>query len=192
MQWVSKQTQRVRFFFSFCFIFTKFTSDPYSPPSQLAPSSHSPGPAAALTQLGTPPLLRLCSQGCTLTVSPLDSLSMSFVTPAHDGGLFSGCPLLWGLHSGVEFDLCEEHTQVCLPSFWPQLSAASVQFSRSVMSDSLQPHGLYTPGFPVYHQLPELAQTHVHRVSDAIQPSPPLLSPSPPVFNLSQHQGLFK
>ena len=123
MQWVSKQTQRVRFFFSFCFIFTKFTSDPYSPPSQLAPSSHSPGPAAALTQLGTPPLLRLCSQGCTLTVSPLDSLSMSFVTPAHDGGLFSGCPLLWGLHSGVEFDLCEEHTQVCLPSFWPQLSA---------------------------------------------------------------------
>ena len=49
-----------------------------------------------------------------------------------------------------------------------------------------------TPGFPVYHQLPELAQTQVHRVSDAIQPSHPLLSPSPPAFNLSQHQGLFK
>ena len=48
-----------------------------------------------------------------------------------------------------------------------------------------------TPGFPV-HQLPELAQTHVHRVDDAIQPSHPLLSPSPPVFNLSQHQGLFQ
>ena len=46
------------------------------------------------------------------------------------------------------------------------------------------------PGFPVHHQLPELAQTHVHRVSDAIQPSHPLLSPSPPTFNLSQHQGL--
>ena len=43
-----------------------------------------------------------------------------------------------------------------------------------------------TPGFPVHHQLPELAQTHVHRVSDAIQPSHPLLSPSPPAFNLSQ------
>ena len=47
------------------------------------------------------------------------------------------------------------------------------------------------PGFPVHHQLPELAQTHVHRVSDAIQPSRPLSSPSP-AFNLSQHQGLFQ
>ena len=43
------------------------------------------------------------------------------------------------------------------------------------------------PGFPVFHQLPELAQTHVHWVEDAIQPSHPLLSPSPPVFSLSQH-----
>ena len=43
-----------------------------------------------------------------------------------------------------------------------------------------------TPGFPVHHQLPEFAQTHVHRVSDAIQPSHPLSSPSP-TFNLSQH-----
>ena len=48
------------------------------------------------------------------------------------------------------------------------------------------------PGLHVHHQLPELTQTHVHRVSDAIQPSQPLLSPSPPTFNLSQHQGLFK
>ena len=48
------------------------------------------------------------------------------------------------------------------------------------------------PGLPVHHQLPELAQTHVHRVSDAIQPSHPLLSPSPPPFNISQHQGLFR
>ena len=47
-----------------------------------------------------------------------------------------------------------------------------------------------TPGFPVHHQLLELAQTHVHWVSDAIQPSHPLSSPSPPTFNLSQHQGL--
>ena len=48
------------------------------------------------------------------------------------------------------------------------------------------------PGFPVHHHLPELAQTHVHWVSDAIQPSHPLWSPSPPAFNLSQHQGLFQ
>ena len=56
------------------------------------------------------------------------------------------------------------------------------QFSRSVMSNSLQPHGLQYARFPVHHQLPELAQTHVHQVSDAIQPSifchPLLLWPS--------------
>ena len=49
-----------------------------------------------------------------------------------------------------------------------------------------------TPGFPVFHQVLEFAQTHVHWVSDAIQPSHPLSSPSPPAFNLSQHQGLFQ
>ena len=48
-----------------------------------------------------------------------------------------------------------------------------------------------TPGFPVHHQLPELARTHVHEVSDAIQPSHPLPSSSPLVFNLFQHQSLF-
>ena len=48
------------------------------------------------------------------------------------------------------------------------------------------------PGLPVHHQLPEFTQTHVHWVSDAIQPSHPLSSPSPPTFKLSQHQGLFK
>ena len=48
------------------------------------------------------------------------------------------------------------------------------------------------PGFPVHHQLPESTQTHVHWVGDAIQPSHPLLSPSPPALNLSQHQGLFQ
>ena len=47
------------------------------------------------------------------------------------------------------------------------------------------------PGFPVHHKLPELAQTHVHQVSNAIQPSHPLPSPSPPTFNLLQHQDLF-
>ena len=49
-----------------------------------------------------------------------------------------------------------------------------------------------TPRLPVHHQLPESTQTHVHRVNDAIQPSHPLSSPSPPALNLSQHQGLFK
>ena len=48
------------------------------------------------------------------------------------------------------------------------------------------------PGLPVHHQLPEFTQTHVQWVGDAIQPCHPLLSPSPPAFNLSQHQGLFQ
>jgi len=51
---------------------------------------------------------------------------------------------------------------------------------------------LSTPGLPVHHQLPEFTQIHVHLVSDAIQPSHPLSSPSPHAFNLSQHQGLFQ
>ena len=49
-----------------------------------------------------------------------------------------------------------------------------------------------TPGLPVHHQLPEVTQTHIHRVGDAIQPSRPPSSPSLPALNLSQHQGLFK
>ena len=63
-----------------------------------------------------------------------------------------------------------------------------IQFSHSVMSNSLQPHES-----PVHHQLPEFTQTQVHRVSDAIQPSHPLSSPSsPPAPNPSQDQGLFQ
>jgi len=49
-----------------------------------------------------------------------------------------------------------------------------------------------TPGFPLHHQLLELAETHVHPVGDAIQPSQPLSSLSPPAFNHSQHRGLFQ
>ena len=66
-----------------------------------------------------------------------------------------------------------------------------VQFSRSVVS-LCDPMDCSTPGFPVHHQLPEFTQTHAHWVSDAIQPSHPLSSPSPPAFNPSQRQGPFK
>ena len=75
----------------------------------------------------------------------------------------------------------------CQENWYP-----SVQFSRSVVPDSLQPHERDTPGLPVHHQLPEFTQTHVHRVGDAIQPSHPLSSPSPPAPNPSQHQTLFQ
>ena len=70
------------------------------------------------------------------------------------------------------------------------LHTFSFQFSCSVMSNSFQPHGLQHARPSVHHQLPEFTQTQVHRVGDAIQPSHPLSSPSPPAFNLSQHQSL--
>ena len=70
----------------------------------------------------------------------------------------------------------------------------SVQFSSvtQLCPTLCNPMGCNIPGFPVHHQLPELVQTQVHQVSDAIQPSQPLSSPSPPAFNFSQHQGLFQ
>ena len=73
------------------------------------------------------------------------------------------------------------------------MGCGSVQFSSVAQScpTPWDPMNRSMPGIPVHHQLPELTQTHVHRVGDAIQPSHPLLSPSP-AFNLSQHQGLFQ
>ena len=73
-------------------------------------------------------------------------------------------------------------------------SKKKIQFSSVAQSclTLCDPMNCSTPGFPVHHQLPKSTQTHVHCVSDAIQPSHPLLSPSPPALNLSQHQGLFK
>ena len=66
---------------------------------------------------------------------------------------------------------------------------SSVAQSCPTLCDSLNRS---TPGLPVHHQLPEFTQTHVHRVGDAIQPSHPLSSPSPPAPNPSQHQSLFQ
>ena len=70
----------------------------------------------------------------------------------------------------------------------------SLQFSSVTQScpTLCDPMNLSTPGLLVHHQLLEFTQIHVHWVSDAIQPSYPLSSPSPPTFNLSQHQGLFE
>ena len=96
----------------------------------------------------------------------------------------------------------------CQPLYANCCTLSSFQFSLSVVSDSLRPHEsqppcaippcpsptLITimPGLPVHHQLPEFTQTHFHLVSDAIQPSHPLSSPSPPAPNPSQHQSLFQ
>ena len=71
----------------------------------------------------------------------------------------------------------------------PWLICCSVLQSCPTLRDLMD---CSTPGFPVFHHLPESAQTHMHSVDDAIQPSYPLLPPSPPALNLSQHQGLFQ
>ena len=74
------------------------------------------------------------------------------------------------------------------------ISLPSVQFGSVAQSclTLCDPMNRSTPALPVHHQILEFTQTHVHRVSDAIQLSPPLLSPSPPAPNPSQHQSLFQ
>ena len=77
---------------------------------------------------------------------------------------------------------------------WSLLVVASVQFSSvaQLCPTLCDPMNRSTPGLPVHHQLLEFTETHVHWVGDAIQPSHPLSSPSPPAPNPSQHQGLFQ
>ena len=84
---------------------------------------------------------------------------------------------------------------------WTQLSTwldiippNTVQFSSVTQScpTLCDPMNRSTPGLPVHHQVPEFTQTHIHQVRDAIQPSHPLSSPSPPAPNSSQHQSLYK
>src|SRR5574337_1274747 len=84
------------------------------------------------------------------------------------------------------------HSRTDTESSWLRLG--HVQFSSVTQSclTLCDPMDCSVPGFPVHHQLLEPAQTHVHQVGDAIQPSPTVSSPSPPTFNLSQHQGLFQ
>ena len=80
-------------------------------------------------------------------------------------------------------------------SVYTKINFSTVQFSSATQSclTLCNPMNCSTPGLPVHHhQLSEPTQTHVHWVGDAIQPSHPLSSPSPPALNLSQHQGLFK
>ena len=92
-------------------------------------------------------------------------------------------------------NLLSENSNICVISgtvssewFYSELSVS--QFSHPVMSDSLWPHGLGHARLPCPSPLPKPAQTHVHRVSDAILPSHPLSSPSSSSFSLSQDQGL--
>ena len=101
--------------------------------------------------------------------------------------------LLWGSAPHkcqiiVEFLVYKEE------KFFLLITFSSVQFNSVAQSclTPCNPMNRSTAGLHVHHQLPESTQIHVHRVGDAIQPSHPLLSPSPPALNLSHHQGLFQ
>ena len=106
--------------------------------------------------------------------------------------LVKGSPLdLWVYLECSSLSTIQEAPGFLVIVFVPMFS---VQFS-SVAQSCLtlwDPMNRSTPGLPVHHQLPEFTQTHVHQVGDAIQPSHPLSSPSPPAPNPSQHQGLFQ
>ena len=93
------------------------------------------------------------------------------------------------------FELCTPNARSTslIPGWGAKISCAAQSSSVAQSCPTLRdPMNRSMPGLPVHHQLPEFTQTHVHQVGDAIQPSHPLSSPSPPALNLSQHQGLFK
>ena len=90
---------------------------------------------------------------------------------------------------GIKLEIGNAKVSWNSPNIWKLNSVISVDQSCPTLCD---PMDCCTPDIPVHHQLPEFAQTHVHWIGDAIQPFHPLSSPSPPTFNLSQHQGLFK
>ena len=107
----------------------------------------------------------------------------------------------WKNHSFDYMDLCQQRTDTAIVTFFRFIVASYVFFILLSTSMYLtqfssvaqlcltlcDPMDCSMPGFPIHHQLPELTQTHVHQVTDAIQPSYPLSSPFPPAFNLSQH-----
>ena len=110
------------------------------------------------------------------------------------------CILCWlhknGWMSALElcsgYSVCHRCSDFLQPWLWN--SQLLTQFSSVTQScpTPCNTTNHSTPGLPVHHQLPEFTQTHAHRISDAIQPSHPLSSPSPPAPNPSQHQGLFQ
>ena len=95
----------------------------------------------------------------------------------------------WGHFWVPGFVICSRKHLNKYKTAFSSVQFCSVAQSCPTLCDSMD---CSTPGLPVHHQLPKLTQTHVHWVGDAIQPCHPLSSPSPPAFNLSQHQGLLQ
>ena len=126
--------------------------------------------------------LTLCyPKGCSLPGSSIHGISqariLEWVVIPFSRGIF------WTLGSNQSLLHCRQIL------YHLSLQFSSVARSCPTLCD---PMNRSTPGLPVYHQLPEFTQTHIHRVSDAIQPSHPPSSPSPPAPSPSQHQGLFQ
>ena len=146
----------------------------------------------------------LITQSCLTLCNPMDcsppSSSVHADSPGKNTGvgchaLLQGIFLTQGLNPGLLY--CRQivyHLSHQGSFLLYGYHKASVQFSSVAQScpTLCNPMNRSTPGLPVHHQLPEFTQTHVHRVGDAIQPSHPLSSPSPPALNPSQHQGLFQ
>ena len=116
----------------------------------------------------------------------------------HDGVNYTDAPSLLlretGLHRSILSKRMGFQSLDRGWSFFVFFFKGPVQFSSVAQScpTLCDPMNRSTPGLPVHHQLPEFTQTHVYRVRDAIQPSHPLSSPSPPAPNPSQHQSLFQ
>ena len=121
-------------------------------------------------------LLRSITQLCLTLCDPMDWGPPGFSVPE----IFQAITLEWVVRPSSR-----ESSHVFI-------QFSSVQFSCSVCPTLCDPMNHSTPGLPVHHQLSEFTQTHVHRVSDAIQPSHPGSSPSPPARNPFQHQSLFQ
>ena len=121
----------------------------------------------------------------------VDKLRQGLKTRKVRSALIQTLPKWWNLIVTIQTAVSRIRFSLSL-----DLRAISQSVSQSVQSLSrvrlCDPMNRSTPGLPVHHQLPELTQTHVHGVSDAIQPSHPLSSPFPPALNLFQHQGLFQ
>ena len=127
---------------------------------------------------------------CTSTPAPrrYSSLLGALYTLHHKTGYLRKAP--WMLFVLLEArGMCSEYLAKELKQTdWQSICCCSVTKSSLTLCD---PMDCSTPGFPIHHQLTELAQPHVHQVGESIQPSHPLSSHSPPAFNLSQHRGLF-
>ena len=91
----------------------------------------------------------------------------------------------------IQYHYCDKRINKGTLNYKNIIHISSIQLLSRVQL-FVDPMDCSMPGFPVHHQLPEFTQTHIYQVDDAIQPPHPPSSPSPPTFNLSQHQGLFK